>query len=304
MSVLVLGVAGGLGRHAALALLARGDRVLGLDLPRPGADPAEAEERLRRVVGHERFALLRGGTGGDDGLFPDGWAERDGASVRAVLDLAAPPAPGGPCGASVRLTRQLALLDLCLGRFPALEQLVQVLPADPSGGDPRLAGAEERLGRAYARAHGLRQTGLRLTEVYGPWGEPAGACRRFADALAAGRPVFLPEPGRPARLLWVEDAAAGIVAALDRPPTGPDPYRRLDLAGPEPVKPERLLALLEDALRRRAERRAAPVSVGPPEQPALDPGPAGDAIGWRPATGVEDGIARFAAWHRGRRAAA
>jgi UDP-glucuronate 4-epimerase len=121
----------------------------------------------------------------------------------------------------------------------------------------------------------------------------------LADAIAAGRPVTLPEAGGRVRLTWVEDAAAGILAVLDRPPAdGAGPHRLLDLPGPEPVAVERLLGVLEEAMGRQVERRRGTAVVGLPEDDSNDGEPARQLLGWAPAVRIEEGVPRFVAWHR------
>lgn len=294
MRVFLLGVAGPLGLHAAEALLRRGDEVVGVDRPRPAGDPALAEARLRRLVTQDRFALVRGDAA--DRAFLEGLAREHGHGASAVLDLAGRPRGRTPAAAAARLDQQLSLLDFCRG-LPGPVHLVQALPRRADA-HPRLADAEERLGRAWSRLHGAPCTAFRLAEVYGPWGPPEGRCWRLADALAAGRPAFLPAPGFPLRLLWIEDAVAGLLAALDRPPGGTLPYRRLELAPAEPTDSDRLLGLVAAALGRPGERRDELASAAQAPDPAFDPAGAEDALGWRPATRLEEGVPRFVAWYR------
>lgn len=296
MRALVIGVAGFLGFHAAGALLRRGASVLGLDRLDPGADPALVEARLQRLRPQVGFTLVSGDA--RDPAFLEELARREGAELDVVLDLASRPCGASATAVAARLTQQLAVLDVCrLSRRPT--HLVQVLPCAVTGIDL----AEERLGRAYARLHGQAQTALRLAEVYGPWGRPDGWCWRHADAIIAGRPVLLPEADGALRLLWIEDAVAGLLAALDRPPQSPTPYRRLDLAGAEPTAPDRLLGTLEHALGRRAQRRhEGPARTVSRSASSFDLDATHTALGWRPAVGIEEGVQRFVAWYQERRA--
>jgi UDP-glucuronate 4-epimerase len=315
MSVLVTGVAGFIGMHVAEALLARGEAVVGIDTLDAAYDPALKAARLRRLVAHERFAFVRGDAG--DPVCLADWAERRGGEATGIVHLAVSSRSRWPLrrpleDARRRLSGHLVLLELCR-RLPLLRHLVYALPCPPllETEHRRSAGerhelrpdAEAILSRAFARLHRIPQTGLRLGGVYGPWSRPDTLCHVLADAIAAGRPVSLREGGRQLRLAFVGDVAARIVAALDRPPAseGGMPHRLLDLTGQEPVEVEWLVTLLEDALGGEVEKRWQPAPAGEAGQggdeaaaPAPPPGtPAG--------IGIEEGIARFAAWYRDHR---
>lgn len=284
MAVLVTGVAGAVGLHVAGALLRRGEAVMGVDLP-AGGDPALREARLAQLRGFASFSLAAASDG--EGRY----LAQIMAAPQAIVHLAEiDPVPAR------RITAQLDLLERCAAWRPALGHLVQLLPAGAEP-DDRLAAAVPAVGRAFARLHGLPQTVIRLAETYGLWSEPRGTLMRFADAIAAGRPVYLAEdaPARP--YLWLDDAAAGLLAAMDLPPDPDQPFRRLDLAGPEAVEPERVVTLLEQALGRTVERRSHSRAEGSARvfEPPVPP------LGWSPRTGIEEGVLRFAGWYRERR---
>jgi UDP-glucuronate 4-epimerase len=310
MSVLITGVAGFLGMHVAEALLARGEQVAGIDEPGPGHDPALGEARLHRLTWDGRFTFAHGDVA--DAAFLADWAKRQGDDITGVVHLADAREPEPLRSAEAagrRLGGHLALLDLCCERLPGLRHLVHVLPcpgSTPAGNGLPLGKAEATLGRAYARLHGIPQTALRFAGLYGPWDRADSLCHVLADAILAGRPVTLPEAGGRVRLTWVEDAVAGILAALDRPPAadGAGPHRLLDLPGPEPVELERLLGVLEEAMGRQVERRRGTAVVGLPEDDGVDGEPARDLLGWAPRIGIEEGIGRFVAWHRARHGSA
>ena len=62
-SILVTGAAGFIGSHTAAALLARGDRVLGLDNLNSYYDPARKEDNIRllqEMAGSGQFQFIKG----------------------------------------------------------------------------------------------------------------------------------------------------------------------------------------------------------------------------------------------------
>ncbi len=59
-TVLVTGAAGFIGSHVTEALLARGDRVIGLDNFEPNYDPDIKRANLASALSDERFELIEG----------------------------------------------------------------------------------------------------------------------------------------------------------------------------------------------------------------------------------------------------
>ena len=172
------------------------------------------------------------------------------------------------------------------------------------------------MAHTYAHLYGLPATGLRFFTVYGPWGRPDMALFLFTKAILEGQPidVFNRRPDA-ARLHLCRRHRRGRASALiDRPP-----QRRPGLVGraPDPAPAPRRTALQH---RQPHPGRAAATSSRCIEERArqarADKRPAADAarrraarptpmsptcmarVDFRPATPIEDGIARFVAWYR------
>ena len=62
MAIIVTGSAGFIGFHVSLALLARGERVIGVDNLNAYYDPALKRARLTRLQADRRASLRRGST--------------------------------------------------------------------------------------------------------------------------------------------------------------------------------------------------------------------------------------------------
>lgn len=305
--VLVTGAAGFLGMHVASTLLLRGLPVYGVDNLSPAYNPALKQARLRELERHAGFRFARADLADDAAvatLAGEIGGELTGVAHLAVDDGAGPGPGTGPDPLTRALAVHLAVLELCRQRLPDLRHLVYAGPT-PSGATPDEAGAvaaraRELVSLAYARLHGLPQTRLDLPDLYGPWGRPDAAYHVLADAVAADR--VLDRTGTPLALAYVEDVAAAVAAALDRPPDageGRIPHGAYTLAAPGRVDPRRLARLLAAAVGCGEPARdgdgATPSTLeeGAPEDDA-----AFRDLGWRPTTGLEEGLRRFAAWHK------
>jgi UDP-glucuronate 4-epimerase len=304
MRILVTGAAGFIGMHVARALLARGDAVRGVDSLNLDYDPALKRARLRELERHPQFRFTQADIADEPAM--DEVAAELGQEPCAVVHLAARCArlsavsPLEQVGSDLEV--HMAVLELCR-RLPGLQHLVYAssVPGRTSAaGEAVTRRAHELLARAYAQLYRIPQTGLRLHTIYGPWGRPDTAYYVFADAIAAGRPITLGDDGQMrCDLTYVDDAVAGVLAALDRPPPqdGASRHRTYDLGSDGPVDLEQLVRVLAETMGQPADIRYAPARPGDVVETVADTAAAAD-LGWRPTTPMADGLRRFVAWHR------
>ena len=318
MTVLVTGVAGFIGSHVAAALLARGERVLGLDNVNAYYDVRLKEARLSRLD-QPAFSFHR-----------IDLADRAAmeALVAAHPDIDGIVHLGAQAGVRHSLTDphayvhsnvlgHLQVLEVAR-RLPRLRHLVYASTSSVYGANQTLPFretdrtdtplslyaatklADEMMGHAYAHLFGLPQTGLRFFTVYGPWGRPDMAYYSFARAIVAGEPITLYDDGRLKRdFTYIDDIVAGVVGCLDRPPTGGAPRARVINIGNHAAEEVRtLVALLERALGRSAVIRSAPRPAADVEATFADVGAIQALTGFTPSTALSEGIPRFAAWFR------
>ena len=317
MAVLVTGAAGFIGYHVSLRLLARGDEVVGLDDLDPCYSVALKRARLARLAARPGFRFREAGlAAAADAVAGDGPVRRvvhlaAHAGVRRSLDEPLAYVDANVAG-------HLSVLELCR-RLPAFEHLVYASSSSVYGDGAALPAAEadaarrpaspyaatklaaEHLSYSYSHVHGLPQTGLRFFTAYGPWGRPDMALYLFAEAILEDRPIRVFNHGDMARdFTYADDAAAAVVAALDNPPpAGGGPPHRLYNVGSGRSEPlERMIALLEEALGREARRIRAPMQPGDVKETRADISAIRADLGYEPATMIDDGIPRFAAWLR------
>jgi UDP-glucose 4-epimerase len=153
--------------------------------------------------------------------------------------------------------------------------------------------------RAYAGMYGHAPICLALSNVYGPRqsirGE-AGVIAVFGSSMVAGRDVTIYGDGTATRdYVYVDDVVEAFVlagassldtAALYNVGTG----RQISV-----VELYRLMAEMFDGVNGPV---FAPARTGELQAIALDAGKAGDELGWLPATGLEEGLARTVEWLR------
>ncbi len=322
MTVLLTGAAGFIGYHVAGALLARGERVVGIDDCNPYYDVRLKEARLAQLARAPGFVFHRLDITDRDAILSLFTAE---GAARHVVHLAA---QAGVRYALVdpysypasNVAGHLVILEAAR-RLKDLRHLVYASSSSVYGANTALPFAEgdrvdhpvslyaatkragELISYAYAHQFALPQTGLRFFTVYGPWGRPDMAYYSFARAIVERTPITLYDEGKLRRdFTYIDDIVAGVVGCLDRPPDttgsrGP-PARVLNIGNHRSEAVATLVALLEEALGRKAVIRCA-------ERPAsevVETFAATEAIvaltGFRPATPLAEGIPRFVAWFR------
>ena len=318
MTILLTGAAGFIGYHVAEALLARGERVVGVDNLNAYYDVRLKQARLARLEGRQGFEYCRADVADRDAIH--GLVNND-KSIEVVVHLAAQAGVRHSLidpYAYVQSNVMGHLVMLEAARLlPRLRHVVYASSSSVYGAnrtlpfsetDPAVAPvsiyaatkrADELMSHAYAHLHKLPQTGLRFFTVYGPWGRPDMAYYSFAKAIVAGTPITLYEGGALRRdFTYIDDIVAGVVGCMDCPPEGVVPTRVLNIGNHRSEEVSTLVRLLEQALGRRAVLREAP---RPPADVA-ETFASIDAIaaltGFAPRTSLAEGIPRFVAWFK------
>jgi UDP-glucuronate 4-epimerase len=173
--------------------------------------------------------------------------------------------------------------------------------------------ANELMAHAYSHLYRISATGLRFFTVYGPWGGPDMAMFLFAKAIIAGQPIKVFNHGKMRRdFTYVDDVSQAVVRLIDRPPQGrpdwdanrPDPatsaapWRIYNIGNNHPEELTYVISLLEKEFGKSAVKEMLPMQPGDVEATYADVADLERDIGFRPATPIEDGIARFAKWYR------
>jgi UDP-glucuronate 4-epimerase len=319
MTVLVTGAAGFIGAYVAQALVARGERVLGLDNLNDYYAPQLKRDRARALGAGRDFELVEGDIA-DPAVLSRIWREH---APRRVVHLAAQAGVRYSIEAPrvyvhSNLVGFAEILEAC--RHGGVDHLVCAStsslygqsPVQPFREDARIdrplslyaatKGANELMAHSYAHLFRMPITALRFFTVYGPWGRPDMAPLLFTRAILAGRPIQVFNHGQMKRdFTHVSDIVRGVLGALDQPPTAVDggaPYRVYNLGRGEPVDLLHFIELIEVAAGRKAEREYKGMQSGDMLETFADIGAARAAFGYQPQTSIEDGVPALVEWCR------
>jgi UDP-glucuronate 4-epimerase len=190
-------------------------------------------------------------------------------------------------------------------------------PSDPADHPVSLYAATKRsnelMAHAYAHLFAIPVTGLRFFTVYGPWGRPDMAYYKFSKAIMENRPIEVYNNGEMLRdFTYIDDIIEGILLTLDHIP-GPHPldprmprgdrssapFVIYNLGNNAPIRLSDFIDTLEKALGKKADKKYLPMQDGDVPATHADIQTTGRDLGWKPRTGIAEGLARFAEWFCG-----
>jgi UDP-glucuronate 4-epimerase len=321
MAVLVTGVAGFIGYHVAEALLGRGETVVGIDNLNHYYEVSLKRARLLSLDDRPGFSFRRLDI-----------ADRDAVSALFAEDRGIDRVVHLAAQAGVRYSLidpyvylrsnvdgHVVLLEAAR-RLPRLSHFVYASSSSVYGGNRALPfsvadrtdhpvslygatkKAMEVISESYAAMYGLPLTGLRFFTVYGPWGRPDMAYFSFTRKILADEPIPVFDHGDMRRdFTFIDDVVAGVVNCLDRPPAGmngTDLHRIYNLGNHRPERLLDFIAVLEEALGRKAALELLPLQPGDVKETYADIETSRRDLDFAPMTSIADGVPRFVAWYR------
>jgi UDP-glucuronate 4-epimerase len=329
MRILVTGAAGFIGYHVAERLLRSGQAVLGLDSLNAYYEPALKKARLavlQQLPGFE-FAQID---------LADREAVREVFSrgrFDAVVHLAAQAGVRYSLDhphdyVQPNVAGFLNVLEGC--RHGKTGHLVYASTSSIYGANTRqpfretdntdhpvslyaaTKKANEAMAHSYAHLFGIPCTGLRFFTVYGPWGRPDMAYFSFTKAILAGETIKVFNRGQMERdFTYIDDIVEGVVRVVEQPAT-PDarwngqapnpatsaaPWRIFNIGNMQRVPLMRFIEALESAIGVKARIEMVSMQAGDVVATEADTSALDAAVGFKPATPIEEGVRRFVAWY-------
>ena len=329
MRFFITGSAGFIGYHLAARLLAEGHSVTGYDAITPYYDPRLKEERHGRLSAFPAFtpvvAMLEDRVALDraaDAAVPDIIIHLAAqAGVRYSLEAPETYASANVVGSLnvLELARRVKPKHLMLASTSSIYGMSPDVPWPETGKADEPASlyaatkkSMELMGHSYAHLFDIPTTAFRFFTVYGPWGRPDMALFRFFEAIGRGEPIEVYGEGRMARdFTYIDDLVEAVVRLVDvvpsrtAPPVAGDtlspiaPFRVVNIGGGKPVGLLEFVEVVEKIIGRPVERTLLPMQPGDVPVTFASADLLVALTGYRPSTGLEEGVGRFAEWYRG-----
>ena len=320
MRVLLTGVAGFIGFHVAKALLARGDEVIGVDNMNDYYEVALKQARLDQLQLQKNFTFHKLNIADKEAMLP--FAK---TGITHIVHLAAQAGvryslENPYVYAESNLMGQVVMLELAR-QTPQLKHFVYASSSSVYGGNTKTPfavddpvtrpislyaatkRADELMSYTYAHLFRTPMTGLRFFTVYGPWGRPDMAAYIFARQISADKPIKVFNHGKMRRdFTYIDDIVSGVLAALANPPQaqeGEPPAAVYNLGNSYAEDLLRFIAVLENALGKKAIIDLQPLQPGDVPETYADIAATTRDLGFKPTTGIEQGIPKFVEWYRG-----
>ena len=329
MRILVTGVAGFIGMHVAMRLLADGHEVIGLDNINDYYDVRLKQARLAHIGSPNQFHFHKLDLADRDGintLFAETRPEivinlAAQAGVRYSIENPHSYIDSNLVGFTniLEACRHFEVGHLVYASSSSVYGLNKEMPFhEGQNADHPLAlygatkKANELLAHSYSHLFNLPTTGLRFFTVYGPWGRPDMALFKFAEAILAGQAIDVYNHGQMTRdFTYIDDIVEGVVRLAIKPAQAdaefdaenPDagrstaPWRIFNIGNGQPTPLMDYITALEDALGRKAEKNFMEMQPGDVMATASDTQRLDDWVGFKPDTPIGVGVAKFVEWY-------
>lgn len=327
---LVTGAAGFIGYHLCLRLLKAGYSVSGIDNMNPYYDVKLKEARLGQLTAYEKFTFYQEELS-DRTAMADIFRQ---TRFDVVVNLAAQAGvryslENPHAYVDSNIVGFVNILEGC--RHNNVGHLVYASSSSVYGANTRMPfsvhhnvdhpvslyaaskKANELMAHTYSHLYGLPCTGLRFFTVYGPWGRPDMALFLFTKAILANRPIKVFNHGRMRRdFTYINDIVEGVTRIMGQTPdpnpawsgmdpdsgTSYGPFKIYNIGNNNPVELVDFIKVIEKALGKDAEKEFLDLQPGDVPATYADIDDLTQAVGFQPATPIEEGIARFIEWYR------
>jgi UDP-glucuronate 4-epimerase len=329
MNILVTGAAGFIGFHLSKRLLEEGHSVTGLDNLNEYYDIRLKRDRLKLLDSKGEFLFLKldlADRAGMESLFSENSFER-------VVNLAAQAGvryslTNPHVYIKSNIKGFLHILEGC--RYRQVPHLVFASSSSVYGLNTSMPfsvhdnvdhpislyaatkKSNELMAHTYSHLYGLPVSGLRFFTVYGPWGRPDMALFLFTENILQGKAIKVFNNGNMMRdFTYIDDIIESVVRVMDHipeantqwsgdepdPGSSPAPYRLYNVGNHNPVKLMDFIEVIEEALGKKAIKEFLPLQPGDVPASHADVADLVDTLGFKPATHIRDGIARFISWY-------
>ena len=329
MSILITGSAGFIGSALSLKLLARGEKIIGIDNHNDYYDPKLKEARLKRHLNNSNYTHLQIDIGDQkeiEKIFSN-------FKPQKVVNLAA------QAGVRYSIENPLAYINSNIVGFSHIlegcrkyniEHLVYASSSSVYGANTKMPfsvhdnvdhplslyaaskKSNELMAHTYSHLYNLPTTGLRFFTVYGPWGRPDMALFKFTKAIIENRSIDVFNYGKHQRdFTYIDDVVEGIIRVIDRPAsrnenwdskkpdpgTSKAPWKLYNIGRNFPVDLMDYIKALEKALGKKAKMNMKPLQPGDVPNTFANVDDLIKNFNYKPKTSVDEGVANFVDWY-------
>lgn len=328
MKFLVTGAAGFIGSYVCKHLLEQGHSIIGVDNLNSYYEVQLKHDRLSPLLAFKNFKFKEMDLADREGIA----AMFENENFQRVIHL------GAQAGVRYSLENPLAYADSNLigtltilegCRHHNIEHLIYASSSSVYGMNSKMPfstthrvdhpvslyaatkKSNELMAHTYSHLYGIPTTGLRFFTVYGPWGRPDMAPFLFTKAILAGEPIKVFNHGKMMRdFTYIEDIVEGIIRIQNKIPVAQTnwdvsnssesfaPYKIYNIGNNQPVQLMAFIEAIEKATGVTAVKEFYPMQDGDVPATYADIDDLQNAVGFKPATPIEQGMQQFVDWYR------
>jgi UDP-glucuronate 4-epimerase len=320
MRYLVTGAAGFIGMNVCKRLLDNGHDVIGLDNLNAYYLTALKQHRLAQLTPYEKFRFVKMDLA-DRGAIAQLFKEEQ---FQRVIHLAAQAGVRYSLEAPFdyvdsNLVGMMTILEGC--RHNKVDHLVYASSSSVYGMNAKIPFSEsdavdhpvslyaatkkanELMAHSYSHLYNIPTTGLRFFTVYGPGGRPDMAPWLFTEAILNDKPIKVFNHGKMMRdFTYIDDIVEGVIRIQDVLPknTGAQktaPYAIYNIGNNQPVQLSEFIEAIESACGKSANKVFMDMQPGDVPKTYADTAELEKAVGYKPATSIQDGMVKFVTWY-------
>lgn len=160
--------------------------------------------------------------------------------------------------------------------------------------------SNELMAYCYSKSYKIPTTGVRFFTVYGPWGRPDMAPYLFTNSIVNHVPIKVFNGGNLSRdFTYIDDAIQGLSAIVENIPTGEVPCKVFNLGTGAPVSLLDFIAIIEKVTNEKAIKQMVEMQKGDVYQTYADTSLLKSEIHFKPHFNIQEGIELFFKWYKG-----
>ncbi|WP_111640044.1 NAD-dependent epimerase [Marinomonas shanghaiensis] len=322
MKFLVTGAAGFIGMNVCKRLLEAGHDVVGLDSLNAYYLPVLKQHRLAQLLPYENFRFVKLDLADREGM-AQLFAEEQ---FQRVIHLAAQAGVRYSLEAPFEyvdsnLVGMMTILEGC--RQTKVEHLVYASSSSVYGMNAKIPFSEsdtvdhpvslyaatkkanELMAHSYSHLYNIPTTGLRFFTVYGPGGRPDMAPWLFTEAILNDKPIKVFNHGKMMRdFTYIDDIVEGVLRIQDVLPQAQQsqgttaPYAIYNIGNNQPIQLSEFIEAIEIACGKTAEKIYMDMQPGDVPKTYADTAQLEAAVGYKPATTIQEGMVKFVEWYK------
>ena len=172
--------------------------------------------------------------------------------------------------------------------------------------------SNELMAHSYSHLFNLATTGIRFFTAYGPWGRPDMALYKFTKNIMKKKNINVFNKGQHSRdFTYIDDTVDGILKCLYKipkrnnnlrlnkdPSVSAAPFRVINIGKGKPTKLTNYIKIIESNLGRKAKKKFLGKQMGDVKDTWANVSKANKILKYKAKTSPDEGVKKFVEWYK------